>query len=240
HTRAAPPSPGARPRRGQDAPSVEVIPLSIIPAAGPAPGGKCAPAGGSAAAEWLNEAASVVAHYPDRFLEEFSDSRLLSVFTPDPAHNRHVVLRAKERIVTRRHGALLRSGQAMLPDESTLCATCWMHGVFAAQLTIGNTSFHKLFSVSRDPYNIMRASGLRALIDTGNGWRLLTIPSAFEMGLGDCRWIYGLADRVITVRAIASGDDPAMRWRISNDGAPCRLLVYGNLVLGERDFEHAG
>jgi 1,2-beta-oligoglucan phosphorylase len=115
-----------------------------------------------------------------------------------------------------------------------------MHGVFAAQLTIGNTSFHKLLSVSRDPYNIMRASGLRALVDTGDGWRLLTIPSAFEMGLSDCRWIYALADRVITVRAIASGDDPAMQWRISIDGAPCRLLVYGNLVLGERDFEHAG
>ena len=48
----------------------------------------------------------------------------------------------------------------MLPDEAILCATAWMHGVFGAQLTIGNTSFHKLFSVSRDPYNVTRASGL--------------------------------------------------------------------------------
>ena len=183
---------------------------------------------------------AVATRYPDRSLEEFSDGRLLSFFTPDPPHNRHVVLRDKERIVTRRHGALLRSGKAMLPDESTLCATCWMHGVFAAQLTIGNTSFHKLFSVSRDPYNIMRTSGLRALIDTGNGWRFLTIPSAFEMGLSDCRWIYALADRVVTVRAIASGDDPAIQWRISIDGAPCRLLVFGHLVLGERELEHSG
>ena len=82
----------------------------------------------------------------------------------------------------------------MLPDEATLCATAWMHGVFAAQLTIGNTSFHKLFSVSRDPYNITRASGLRILIDLGEGWRLLTVPSAFEIGLSDCRWIYSLGD----------------------------------------------
>ncbi|HEY3177525.1 MAG TPA: cellobiose phosphorylase [Casimicrobiaceae bacterium] len=182
----------------------------------------------------------LVQRYPDRFLEELSGGRLLTFFTPDPPHNRHIVLRDKERIVTRRHGAILRSGNAMLPDESTLCATCWMHGVFAAQLTIGNTSFHKLFSVSRDPYNIMRTSGLRALIDAGNGWRLLTIPSAFEMGLSDCRWIYALADRVITVRAIASGDDPAMQWRISIDGAPCRLMVFGHLVLGEREFENSG
>ena len=93
------------------------------------------------------------------------DGRLLSFFTPGKTHSRHVVLRDKERIVARRHGALLRSGEAMLPNEATLCATCWMHGVFGAQLTIGNTSFHKLFSVSRDPYNITRGSGLRMLVD---------------------------------------------------------------------------
>jgi cellobiose phosphorylase len=209
----APTTTSTRRSLAQDSPSADVVPLS-------------------------ND--ELKQRYPDRFLEEFNGAELFSFFTPDPPHNRHVVLRDKERVVTRRHGALLRSGQAMLPDESTLCATCWMQGVFGAQLTVGNTSFHKLFSVSRDPYNIMRASGLRALIDTGSGWRLLTVPSAFEMGLSDCRWIYALADRTITLRAIASGDDPAMQWRISIDGAPCRLLVYGNLVLGERDFEHAG
>ena len=182
---------------------------------------------------------AVAKRYPDRSLEESHGGRLLSFFAPDPPHNRHVVLAAKERIVARRHGAILRSGSAMLPDESTLCATCWMHGVFAAQLTIGNTSFHKLFGVSRDPYNILRASGLRAMIDTGSGWRLLTIPSSFEMGLADCRWTYVLADRVVTVRAVVSGDDPAMQWRFSIDGEPCRLLVYGQLVLGEREYEHA-
>ena len=37
--------------------------------------------------------------------------------------------------MARRHGAILRTGQGMLLDETTLCATCWMHGVFAAQLT---------------------------------------------------------------------------------------------------------
>src|SRR5581483_10639928 len=81
--------------------------------------------------------------YPERLLEEYEGAELRSFFTPDPPHNRHVVLRSKELAMTRRHGAVLRSGSAMLPDESTLSVTCWMHGVFAAQLTIGNTSFHK-------------------------------------------------------------------------------------------------
>ncbi|MGQ0445453.1 MAG: GH36-type glycosyl hydrolase domain-containing protein [Beijerinckiaceae bacterium] len=178
--------------------------------------------------------------YPERQHEERLNGELVSFFTPDPPHNRHVVLRAKERLVTRRHGTLLRSGQSMLPDAATLCATCWMHGVFAAQLTIGNTSFHKLFSVSRDPYNITRASGLRGLIDAGDGWRLLTVPSAFEIGLSDCRWIYRFGMRTITVRAIASGEDKAMQWRVTVEGEPCRFLFFGHLVLGERELDCDG
>ena len=161
----------------------------------------------------------IAQRYPTRSHEERADGRLLSFFVPDPAHNRHVVLRDKERIVTRRHGALLRSGQALLPDESTLCLTAWMHGVFGAQLTIGNTSFHKLFSVSRDPYNITRGSGLRIMMQDGDRWRLLTVPSAFEMGLSDCRWIYRLDNRVVSVHATASGDEPAVQWRITVQGA---------------------
>ncbi len=166
--------------------------------------------------------------------------RLLSFFIPDTVHNRHVVLRDKERSVPRRHGTLLRTGQGMLPNEGTMCATCWMHGVFGAQLTLGNTSFHKLFSVSRDPYNITRASGLRILVEIGANWRLLAVPSAFEIGLSDCRWIYRFDDRTITVHAVAAGDDPAIQWQITVDGNPCRFLVFGHLVLGERELEHGG
>jgi 1,2-beta-oligoglucan phosphorylase len=190
-------------------------------------------------ADSLDEA-TVAERYPERAHEERTGGRLLSFFTPDSIHNRHVVLRDKERMVARRHGTILRSGQGMLLDATTLCATCWMHGVFAALLTIGNTAFHKLFSAARDPYNIIRSSGLRILIDAGAGWRLLAVPSAFETGLSDCRWIYRLEGHTVTVRALASGDDPAMQWRIAVEGKPCRFLVFGHLVLGERELDHAG
>ena len=188
----------------------------------------------------LDEAA-IAAAYPDRVLEERAeDGRLLSFFVPDGAQNRHVVLRAKEALVARRHGAILRTGQGMLLDETTMCATCFMHGVFGALLTIGNTSFHRLFSASRDPYNITRAGGLRILVEAGDGWRLLGVPSVFEMGLSDCRWIYRLEGRTVTVRAIASGANPALLWRVELEGDPGRLLVFGGLVLGERELDHAG
>lgn len=186
------------------------------------------------------DAALIDQRYRERLHEEFRDGRLLSFFVPDGAANRHVVLREKERIVTRRHGALVRSGQGMLPDEVTLCATCWMHGVFGAQLTIGNTSFHKLFSVPRDPYNMTRASGLRMLVDLGTGWQLLTVPSAFEIGLSDCRWIYRFGARTITVHAVASGEEPAMQWQVAVAGAPCCFLILAHVMLGQRELDHPG
>ena len=186
-------------------------------------------------------ATDALAHnYPKRLHEEWRDDTLLSFFTPDGMHNRHIALAAKERVMRRRHGAILRSGNAILPEENLLSVTCWMHGVFAAQLTIGNTALHKLLSVSRDPYNITRASGLRILADRGSGWRLLTVPSLFEIGLSDCRWLYHFDDGSIAIHAVTSPEDAAMSWHITATGRPCRFLIVGHAVLGEHEFRHPG
>lgn len=192
-----------------------------------------------AVAEPLNKK-ELRTRYSRRTHVEKTDELLLSFFVPGTVYSRHVVFREKERLVARRHGALLLSGEDVLPTEATLCATCWMHGVFGAQLTIGNTTFHKLFSVSRDPYNIARGSGLRILMETKDGWRFLAVPSVFEMGLSDCRWIYQFGERSITVSALVSPNEPAIQWRVAADGDPCRLLIFGHLVLGEQEFADAG
>ncbi len=177
---------------------------------------------------------------PVRIHEERRGEALLSYFVGDGPQNRHAVLREKDRLVRRRHGNIIRSGGDLLPSDGILCATGWMHGVFASQLTIGNTSFHKLFSVSRDAYNITRASGLRVLAEIDGAWKLLTLPSRFEMGLSDCCWEYRHAGGAILVHVIASGEDPALQCTITIEGAPLRLLVLGHLILGEHDFAHAG
>ncbi len=192
-----------------------------------------------AAAERLDGQA-IRQRYRRREQVEQVDGDELSFFTPAGALNRHVVLRDKERRVARRHGAILRSGKAMMPTEDTLSATAWMHGVFGAHLALGNPTFHKLFSVSRDPYNITRGSGLRILADWGDGWRLLAVPSAFEMGLCDCRWLYRLGKRTITVTARVSSEAPALQWRVAAEGGKCRFLVFGHLVLGEHEYASRG
>ena len=191
-----------------------------------------------ATADALSETA-LQARYPERALMERFDGQLLSFFTARGTESRHIVLRDKERRVARRHGAILVGGARMLPDDGTLCLTCWMHGVFGAQLTVGNTSFHRLWSISRDPYNITRGSGLRMLLDGGDGWQLLTVPSVFETGLADCRWIYQFGARTVTVSAVVSGQEAVVQWRVSVDGPACRILVFGQLVLGEQEYGQA-
>jgi hypothetical protein len=74
------------------------------------------------------------------------------------------------------------------------------------------------------------------LLETRGGWRLLTVPSAFEMGLSDCRWIYRLRERTVTISATVCGDEPAMQWRVTVEGPRCRFIVFGHLVLGEREY----
>ncbi len=137
---------------------------------------------------------------------EIVDGQLHSFFHGDDA--RHVVFAAKEKLSARPHGHILRAGKGLTPDSNILSSTCYAHGVFASQLAMGNTSLAILFSRIRDPLNILRSSGMRIFVreTSGNPWRLLGVPSAFEMALGECRWIYKHGQELLTVRCRGFGE----------------------------------
>ena len=175
---------------------------------------------------------------------ERRDGRLLSFFRSGDGPNdpsRHVVLGEKDTLVLRRHGHILRTGRGTTLDERTVSTTAWMHGTFASQLTIGNTSFHKLLGVSRDPLQIVRSQGLRMFFrQVGGEWRLLGEPSAFEMGLSDCRWLYRHEGGVLEVRCGASEGGPRVCFAVESDREPVELLISMQVVLGERELQHSG
>ena len=200
-----------------------------------------------------------------RLHEEREGKYLLSFFTPE---GRHVVTASKEADVLRRHGHILLAGhvEAAEPNERVLSSTAWMHGVFASQLTLGNTNFHKLLSVSRSPLDLIPASGLRLLVrgatwglpmdsgEPGDEWQLLCVPSVFEMSIDACRWVYRYgAERgtlVVTVKAEggAEGGDEggaeggaALRVEVKSvDGEPVEWLAVMHLVMGDRETEGGG
>ena len=170
--------------------------------------------------------------------EERRNGQLLSFFH---GRSRHVALRAKELISERPTGLIMRSGRDLFPNDDTLSVTGWMFGVFASQLTIGNTSFNKLLSVARHPLNALKTSGQRIFVRTGREWELLGLPSAMEMAPNRARWIYAGAGRTIVVTVVTSLDSPACRTTVECvSGGPAELLITHNIVLGANEYDAPG
>ena len=170
--------------------------------------------------------------------EERRDGTLLSFFH---GRQQHVVLKAKELVQERPTGHIMRSGRELLPSDDTLSVTAWMFGVFGSQLTIGNTSFNKLLSVCRNPLNVLKASGQRMFIRTARGWELLAMPSAFEMGPNDARWIYHDDRHTLSIRVTTSLDAPASRLNVEVEhGGAIELLICHDVVLGTNEHDAAG
>lgn len=155
----------------------------------------------------------------------------------------HVVLRHKELSVDRRHAHLLVAGHERLPGGQTLCNTAYASGIFASHVCLGNTSFNKLLSVSRDPLNLCRFSGLRLFIRSvgGDDWIQLGTASAFVMRPERCDWVYQLAEgRRITVQCEAvAGDPPRLRFAIDTHGLSLDLRMSAHLVMGDREHEQS-
>ena len=156
-----------------------------------------------------------------RHVEE-ADGRLLSFFTDGAGH---VVLRAKEERVDRPHGHILQAKCGYVPDESVMSTTAFACGVFNSHLTQGNTNFNTLLSVCTNP-STPALEGQRMLVQFEDGEYLLGVPSAFEMGLNHCRWIYKRGGVCLQVRTWTSFREP----RVNLDfkvlrGGPVRLSL---------------
>lgn len=178
--------------------------------------------------------AELARHFgPVRLHGESGEGRLLSFFT---AEGGHVVLGAKERDVLRPHGHLLRSGGSWQADESSLASTTWMGGVFHSMVTQGHVSINRLLSTCHSYLGLFRSHGQRVFAELGGEWRLLGIPSAFEMRQESCRWIYRHAGGVIEVVSSAPADRHELRLEITVlEGAPARFLISHHIALNGDD-----
>lgn len=192
--------------------------------------------------------AACAQHFPgERRHEERLGGRLLSFFTADAGH---VVLRAKELLVQRPHGHILRAGDHLVPDEGALTSTCWMGGVFHSMLTQGHVSINRLLSTQRSLLGLFRTAGLRLFVQPqGGDWRLLDLPSAFEMQPQRCRWVYAHDGGVIEVVASAGAVPGAVGLTLRVlQGPALGLRASLNLALGGDDgaaphrpaWEHSG
>jgi len=135
---------------------------------------------------------------------EIVNGQLLSFFYKE---NNHVILKAKEILVDRPHAHIMQAKTGYTPDENTVSTTSYAFGVFNSHLTQGNTNFNIFLSIFSNQFNLTQETGQRIFIEIDDQYYLLGVPSAFEMGLNHCRWIYKFGDYCLQVRTWTSKKD---------------------------------
>ncbi|MCC6764556.1 MAG: hypothetical protein IT293_07820 [Deltaproteobacteria bacterium] len=182
----------------------------------------------------LDDAALAAAFGAERrHPEADADGRLLSFFAAPCAH---VVLQAKERRVLRPHGTILRTGDALVPDEAALTSTVWMDGVFHSLVTQGHVNINRILSTTRSYLGLFRAHGLRVFVDVDGAWRLLGVPSAFAMTPSGARWLYRFAGGCVAVASRAATIRHELGLALDVlEGPPRRFLLSWHLAFGGDD-----
>lgn len=154
---------------------------------------------------------------------ETENGQLLSFFCQQ---NHYVSLQAKEILVDRPHGHIMQAKAGYRADENIVSTTAFAFGVFNSHLTQGNTNFNILLSVCPSQFNQSPETGQRIFVDIEGKRYLLGVPSAFEMGLNHCRWIYKHGRHSLQVRTWTSktSDRVNMDFKVLS-GEPVGLLL---------------
>lgn len=173
--------------------------------------------------------------YPKRLQEEWKKDSLLSFFTDT---HEHVVLKAKEMLVERPHGHILMSGENDQIKENTITTTCYMYGIFNSQVVVGNTSFNKMITNARNALNIIKTSGQRIYVEIEGTYRLLTMPSLFEIGFNYARWYYKTETETFIIANFTTVDTPEIQLEVrSESGKQYRFLVTNQIVMNNNEYE---
>jgi cellobiose phosphorylase len=171
--------------------------------------------------------------FPNRNQVEKCEEQLLSFFTPE---YHHVVLKEKEALMERAHGHILLSGTDLTVNRPLMSTTLYMYGIFNSQVVLGNTSMNKLMSNSRNALNLVKQSGQRIYLKNGDAWHILTMPSAFEMGLNSAVWYYKLADDLLIVETFAIADGREFQTKVtSQNGKNYSFLITNQLLMGDNE-----
>jgi hypothetical protein len=153
----------------------------------------------------------------------------------------HVALRSKELRARRPHGHIIRTGNHTTPDESALTSTAWMSGVFHTMVTQGHVSINRFLSTVHSYLTLFRSHGQRVFVEIDGAWRLVDVPSAFEMSPDSCRWIYRHSQGEIHVRSGAKQSPHELTLTIDvKSGTPTRFLISHHISLNGDDGSAPG
>ncbi|AIQ52466.1 GH36-type glycosyl hydrolase domain-containing protein [Paenibacillus sp. FSL R7-0331] len=173
--------------------------------------------------------------FPQRFQEERQDGELLAFFT---GTYEHIVLKSKELLVERPHGHILMSGDNARLDAEVMTTTSYMYGIFNSQVVVGNTNFNKMLSNARNALNVNKTSGQRIYVELDGQFRLLTMPSLFEIGFNYARWHYKSAGDTFIITNYTAVKAPEIRLHVASaSGKAYRFLVSNQITMNVAEYE---
>ncbi|SDG50578.1 Cellobiose phosphorylase [Fontibacillus panacisegetis] len=173
--------------------------------------------------------------FPERFQEEWEDDQLLAFFTDS---YEHVVLKEKELRVERPHGHILMSGDNVRLGAEVITTTSYMYGIFNSQLVVGNTNLNKGMSNARNALNVPKTSGQRIYVEIDGQYRLLTMPSLFEIGFNYVRWYYKLNSDTLVITNYSTVDTPEIHLHVrSIEGISYRFLITNQITMNVSEYE---
>nr|WP_314263111.1 cellobiose phosphorylase [uncultured Moellerella sp.] len=170
-----------------------------------------------------------------QFIEK-EDQQLLSFFSKD---GNYVTMAEKERYQERATGHIITSGNNHDFKNPIMNSTHFIYGIFNSHLTLGNTSFNKLLGTNRNFLNIFKSSGQRIQIKLNGEYRLLAMPSAYEVGVNFSRWVYQLPEGLIQIYSFASQSEPVVQLDIELQGFtdPVEMIISHQLIMGNQENE---
>ncbi|WP_297076782.1 GH36-type glycosyl hydrolase domain-containing protein [uncultured Enterococcus sp.] len=167
--------------------------------------------------------------FPVKVKEEYlEDGEIGAFFTKN---ERHVVLKNKELAMERATGHILLSGIDLDVDHPVMSTTTYMYGLFNSQIVLGNTSMNKLMSNSRNSLNRLKHAGQRIYLKEADMWRMLTLPSAFEMGLNSATWYYQLADDCLKITTFTACENHQIKTVIESEAGKSYTFAITNHIL---------
>lgn len=169
--------------------------------------------------------------FPRQSQVEKEGETVLSFFTD---HYHHVVLKEKESAMERAHGHIILSGTDLTVDKPLMSSTLYMYGMFNSQLVLGNTTMNKLMSNSRNSLNLLKLSGQRIYMQDNGIWRVLTMPSAFEIALNSAAWYYKTEEDLLKITTFGVGENREIRTEITSlKGRSYTWAVTNHIVMGD-------
>ncbi len=166
--------------------------------------------------------------------KEYDKGTLLSFFSKN---HHHIVTLQKELLVERPHGNLMIHGDITNASENVMATTNFMFGVFNSHIVIGNTTFNKLIGDVRNPLNLLKVGGQRIYIKINNEFRILGVPSYYDMGVTQTKWVYVLENDIITITSYVDINKTTQRLQFSSS-KKYDIIVSNQILMGSEENMH--